>query len=328
MPLPDNAHVTLKELKDFAPFAGDARDDAAERAIGRASSVVDGEGLGGRRTIYRGPVEDDDSVMLSATLANGNSVPAIVGGAWSNAAGRTLVVTLVDADRNLTAGTLTVTGTVDGVGGVTETFDLTQGNVFHGLKFFTAISALALTGVAGAGQGDTLKIGTSEGYRELYSPCYGQTIIRPLEWPVRNVVQVHEDWDRVFGSASLLVAGTDYELRNAGSILRAIVRLSSGLDSTWLAGTRVAQGRMSAGYKGPAEVPWKIKGVTLELAAWFLQHSDRKQYGLQSQSDAMGSRSFSGPPMLSQGMKNELGEYFRAEVDPTAERDFVLEAVV
>ena len=315
MALPDNALVTLAELKEFIPVEGTGKDSVLERAIGRASAAIEGEGAGGRRLVYRGPVEDDDNIMASATLANGASTPAIA--AQPNSAGRTLVVTRVDADRGLTAGTLTVTGTVGGVAGTTEAFDLTQSEVLHGVKFFTAISALALAGVAGAGNGDTLKIGTSAGYTELYSPSGGQSEVRPEQWPVRSVVQVHESYDRVFDATTLLVVTTDYELRNQGTIRRAIARLDGGLDSTWTAGHRVVQARLSAGYKGPAEVPQKIRGVCCELAAWLFT---RKEYGLTSTSDGLGSRSFSGPPMLTAGMKAELGEFYRAELLPTCER--------
>lgn len=323
MALPSNAQVTLAELKDYIPKAGGAQDDFLERMIGRASASIEAEGLRFRRAVYRGPVEDDDNIMASATIANGASAPAIAG--QPSSAGRTLVVTKTDPDRGITAGILTVTGTVGGIPGSTETFDLTQGNELHGVRFFTAISGLALSGVTGAGAGDALKVGTSAGYTELFSPC-GRSEIHPLEWPIRNVVQVHESYDRLFDATTLLTVTTHYELRNAGTVRRALARVDGSTDIAWASGRRVVQARLSAGYKGPGEVPVKIKGVCLELAAWHAQHADRHEYGLSSRSDALGSVTRTGPPMLTQGMKAELSEFCRAEIEPTAERAWQDEA--
>lgn len=315
MALPDNAHATLAELKVFMPRDGAKADELLrmETALGRASAMVDGEGLGGRRTVYRGPVSSYNDIAAAQTIANGTSTVTIAGA--PNSAGRTLVVRKTDPDRGITAGILTVSQASPVL---TETFDLSLGDVLHGIRFFTGAVTAALTGVAGAGSGDTLEIGTSEGYSEFYSPCAGAKIIKPREWPVRNY-RLYEDADRVFGVDTLLVAGTDYELRNAESILRAFARLSDGADSTWLAGTRTQKGFMSAGYRGTGEVPQKIKGVTLELAAWMLQRTTG-MFGLTSNTDGMGSRSVSGPPILTTGMKADLGEFYRSEVMPTAER--------
>lgn len=315
--LPAYALVSLAELKRYMPAQGTAKDLELEEAIAIASQDIEEEGLGGRRLIYRGPVEDDDNIMVAATLANGSSTPAIAG--QPNSAGRTLVVKRVDADRGVTGGILTVTGTVGGVAGSTEVFDLTLGDELHGVKFFTAVSALALTGVTGSGSGDTLQIGTSAGYTELYSPRDTSEII-PIEWPIQNVIEVNEDLNSVFGSTTALTAGTQYELREASTLRRRIARISNGLDFAFYSGYRVVRGRMSAGYRTQAMVPPKIKGVCKELAAWYFQHSERHQYGLQSTSDALGSRSFSGPPMLTTGMKDRLAAYLRPEFGVTAER--------
>jgi hypothetical protein len=318
MALPSNALISLAELKDYIPVTGTGKDTELERTIGRASSVVEGQGVRYRRLVYRGPIEDDDNIMAVATLANGTSAPAIAG--QPNSAGRTLVVKRVGG-RELTRGTLTVTGTVGGVVGVTEVFDLMAGDELHGVKFFTAISLLGLAGVAGARASDTLQIGTSPGYTELYSP-YGHEI-RPENWPLRSVAAVHEDSSRVFGVDTLLVAGTDYELRNEWSELRSIARLSGGDYTSWSGGEWVVKARLSAGYRTQAEVPAPIKGVCLELAKWYFQHSEKEQAGLSSVSDGLGSRSFSGPPILTDGMLADLSGYKRREFLPTARRAWV-----
>jgi hypothetical protein len=324
MPLVPYAQVSLTELKAFMGVAGDTKDQELEGCIALASQDVEEEGLGGRRVVYRGPIESLVNVMAQATLANGDSVPAIAG--QPNSSGRTLVVTKVDADRGISAGTLTVTGTVGGVAGSTETFDLTAGNELHGVKFFTAISALALTGVAGAGGGDSLKIGTSPGYTEFYSPC-DTSEITPIEWPIQNVIEVNEDINRTFPTTTALTAVTQYEIREGSSARRRIARVSSSLDFGFYSGYRVVRVRYSAGYKTQATVPQKIKSVCLELAAWYFQHSDRRQYGLTSISDATGSRSFSGPPVMTSGLSGRLAAYVRPEFEMTADRDFVLEPV-
>jgi hypothetical protein len=316
--------VSLAELKRFITAGGEARDQELEDAIALASQDIEEEGLGGRRVVYRGPIEDDDNIIASATLANGASSPAIAG--QPSSSGRTLVVTKSDADRGLTGGTLTVTGTVGGVLGSTEVFDLTAGDELHGVKFFTAVSALALDGVAGAGGGDTLKVGTSEGYTEFYSP--GDSEITPIEWPIQNVIEVNEDLNGVFGVTTALTAVTQYVIRSPYTAARRIARVSNLLDFSFYRGYRVVKVRYSAGYRTQASVPQKIKGVCLELAAWYFQSSTRKQYGLLSTSDGSGSRSFSGPPMLTSGMMTRLAAYVRPEFAVTAERDFQLEAAL
>jgi hypothetical protein len=319
MALPSNAHVTLAELKDYMPKSGEARDGFFERMIGRASAQIDGEGLGFRRAVYRGPVESYNNLVAAAAIANGSLTVL----AAPNSAGRTIVVRKTDADRSLKAGILTITQATPAL---VETFDLSHGDELHGLKFFTNTVTAALTGVSGAGTGDTVEVGTSAGYTELYSPHGGQAEIVPLEWPVRNVAQVHESYDRLFDATTLLTVATDYELRNQGTIRRAIARVDGSSDIAWASGRRVVQARLSAGYKGPAEVHVKIKGVCLELAAWHAQHAEKDAYGLSSVSDALGNRSFSGPPMLTTGMKAELSEFRRAEFGPTAERAWQEEA--
>lgn len=322
MALPAYAQATIAEFKRFAMFTGTDRDDAIEEAIARASLDVEEEGLGGRRVVYRGPIEDDNNIVASADLTN---TPVLTVAGQPNSAGRTLIVTKTDTLRVLTAGTLTVTGTVGGTVGVTEVFDLMAGNELHGIKFFTAVSAAALTDVAPASGTKTIKVGTSEGYTEFYSPneCAEVT---PIEWPLQNVHEVAEDINRVFGSTTVLTVTTQYEVRNPSTVRRRIVRVSNFTEFPFYSGYRVVRARMSAGYRTSASVPQKIKGVCLELAAWHFSHSESKQFGLSSVSDGMGSRSFSGPPVVTAGMKDRLATYLRSEFCLTGERDFALEA--
>jgi len=319
MALPAYALVTLDELKRYFPASGDGKNAELEEAIARASQDIEEEGVGGRRLIYRGPVESYTSIV-SAGVVVASGALTIVGA--PNSAGRTLIVRKNDADRSINSGTLTVSQAAPVL---SETFDLTAGDELHGVKFFTAAVTAALSGCSGMNAGDTVDVGTSAGYTEFYSPN-GSSEVTPIDWPIQNVVEVNEDLNLLFGSTTALTAATQYVIREPASVRRRIARISNLLDFAFYAGYRVVRARMSAGYRTQAKVPQKIKGVCLELAAWHFQHSEGKQYGFQSVTDGMGSRSFFGPPMLTSGLKNRLAAYLRPEFHCTGERDVDLDA--
>ena len=312
MSLRAEVYATLAELDRFASTAGTGKLDLKEEALAWASLEVEGPAGLDRKGIYRGPVESYDSVVSAVAIANG----AVAVDAAPNSAGRTLIVRKTDADRSITAGILTVTQANPAL---VETFDLSKGDEIHGIEFFTAAVTAALSGVSGAGAGDVLDVGTSAGLVELYSPRAGQVEIRPRQWPIRRVHKLWESYDRIFTDPTKLVAGTDYELRNTDSIRRAIARLSSGQDSSWISGRRVIKGQLSLGWKGNGEVPFNVKAVVLDLAAWWFGWATGKRFGLQSETDASGTRTYSGPPMITEGMRARLGGEIRTEVDPTGE---------
>jgi hypothetical protein len=312
MALPTHALVTLAELKSFMPTQGTGKDAQLERAIDCASRDIEEDGVGGRRLRWRAPTEDPDAIY-SGTWSTGTPAPS----GQPSSAGRFAVITF---PATATTGTVTITGTVGGVAGVTEAFDAVNGLLQYGLKPFTAVAALAIAGGSGTG---TVKVGTSLGYVELYSP--GGCEITPIEWPIRYVAEVNEDLARVFAAATALAA-TQYEIREPSSIGRRIARVSGHLDFPFLSGYRAVKARLSAGYQTTAEVPSKIKGVCLELAAWYFQYSEGKEYGMASRTDALGTVTRTGPPMLTMGMKDRLSAYLRAEFESTAQRDFDLEA--
>jgi hypothetical protein len=307
--------ATVAEFLVFYPLEGKGTADAIEASLEDASFDIEGAGLGGRRGVYRGPVEDDASICAAQAIADG----ALVIADPPAAAGRTLVVTKTDTDRSLTAGILTVSQADPPL---SETFDLTLGNQLHGVKFFTAVVTATLSGVNGAGSGDTVKVGTSPGYTELYSPSGGCSLITPREWPVLYVADVFSDYYRVFGADTLLQEGVDFELRNVDTSKRSIARISNGLDVPWAAGHRTTKARMSAGWNGVARVPRNVKGVCLELAAWHYQHRVKKEHGLVSRQDQGGNVTRSGPPMLTQGMRARLSTEWRPDAMPTAERSW------
>lgn len=315
MALASYAHATLAELERFGSFPGDRKAELLEEALAWASLEVNTSGLGGRKLVYVGPVESYVSIVSAQTITNGSSTPTVAGPPSSE--GRTLIVRKTDPDRSISAGLVTITQASPAL---VETFDLTKGDEIHGIEFFTSDVTVALSGVVGAGAGDTLDVGTSTGLIELYSPKFYACEIRPLQWPIRRVHKVWEDSLHTFGDSTVIAAGTGYEIRNPSSIRRALARLSgAGIDSSWIAGRRVIKDQLSAGHKGTAEVPAQAKAVTLELAAWYFQWITGKKFGLQSVSDAAGNRTFSGPPALTSFMKERLGTEYRYEVDPTAE---------
>jgi hypothetical protein len=304
--------ITLDEFKRHYPLAGTAQDVYAREAITGASRVI--EHYLQRRLVYRAPGEDpeNDNIVVAVTYANG---PLTVEG-QPGPGGRTLIVTLTTA----TAGTITVTGTVSGVPGTTEVFDAANGLVQHGVKFFTAISGII---VAGAGGGGQVKVGSSAGYIEYHSPRYGAEI-KALEWPIRQVAEVNEDLSLVFGASTVLVETTDYEIRKER---RALARVSGRLAFPWLIGHRVVRLTYSAGYFGTASVPRDIKEVACRLSAWGFREALKSEPGMASGSNATGSFVFSGPAMLTTGMKAQLDPYLRPDLfDWTGERDFDLEA--
>jgi hypothetical protein len=318
--------VTLAEFKDFLPKSGSARDAAMRVAITRASREL--EGACGRRFIYRAPPEVDGAanILASRTLVDETIASGSLA-AQPNSAGRTLIITVTDADASVTAGTVTVTGTVAGVAGTTEAFNLAGGLIQHGVKFFTAISQIVVA-VTGEGAGDTIKVGSSLGYVEYYTiPCglnSDRSILRTIERPLQQVLAVYEDPYRVYGSDTLLVAGTDYVVsKDAGRI----ERLSSGVGYAWQIGRRAIKAVNSAGYFGTTNVPADLKGHALHLAAQFYLEADKGQIEVASGSNALGSWTRMGPAGLTRKTHDALWStgHIRIE-DVTAERDFDLEA--
>lgn len=290
--------ITLAELKRYVPSVGTAKDTELREAIARASAAV--EGYLDRRLVFRAPTESATSIRSSTAWSDGS--PAATG---QPSAARTLVVSWTAA----TAGALTVTGTVDGATGQTETFDIVNSladRVLYGVKFFTAVSGLTIVGATGGGN---VTVGTSLGYLGYFNSC-GDVYLRPRQRPIRYVGEINEDVSRVFGASTALVQGVDFEVREG----RRLARIYAGLDFSWLAGRRVVKGRTSAGYFTVANVPVKLKLVCARRAAWDFSWSEGRNHGLTVVSDASGNRSFSGPPMFTAADEEALAEYIRGDV--------------
>jgi hypothetical protein len=303
--------ITIPELKRHVPFSGNGQDAFAAEEISRASRTI--EQYLDRRIVYRAPGEDEqnDNAVASASWASGSFSIASQPGTG----GRTLIVTWDVA----TSGALTVTGTVNGAAGTTEVFEAANGRVQHGVKFFTAISAVAAVNAQGSG---TVKLGYSQGYVEYHTPHYPSELAT-IEWPIRQVAEVNEDLNLVFGSTTALTTA-QYQIRHER---RCIARVSGGLDFPWYAGRRVVKVTYSAGYFGTANVPQDLKQVACRLVGWSMREALRQQHGQQSGTDASGTFAVVGPAMLTTGMKAQLDLYIRGELfDRSGERDFDLEA--
>lgn len=348
MSLPAYALCSLADLKDEVRAQGIGVDALLERIIGRCSLGVEARALRGRRVIYRGPIESSTSVVNVQAFTSGALTLA-----GQPAGARTLLATLTgDTDRTVTAGVVTVTGTVGGVPGQTETFDFGTGAAeIHGVKFFTAVSAAALAGAVGGGAGDKVSVGTSKGYVEYHSPglrsggggvygsgggiygsgggggydasnyAYGPPILYTTDWPIQNVYEVNEDYTRAFASPTVLVADTDYLLNARDGELR---RLSGSYEGYWLKGLRSVRLIHSAGYAGLAAVPQDIADFTLRLAALTYREIVRQQQGITSQSDVTGNVtviSRFASSSLTEAMCEELAEHRMVRYGPLPERD-------
>jgi hypothetical protein len=304
--------VTQAEFKRYLPLSGVKEDQNVQEHISRASRVI--EQYLDRRLVYRAPGEDgqNDNIVASANYATG----ALTVAAQPGSGGRTLILTVDTA----TAGTVTVTGTVAGVVGTTEVFDVANGRLQHGVKFFTAISGIAVAGASGNG---SVKVGSSAGYVEYHTPYSGESELWTLEWPIRQVAEANEDVSLTFGSSTALSA-SQYQVRRE---LRKIARVSTGLDFPWYSGRRVVRLTYSAGYFGVANVPDDLKLAACKLAAWSYRESSRQRHGEASGADATGSFVLLGPAMLTTGMKADLDPYLRPDMfDRTGERDWDTEA--
>lgn len=308
------AAVTRAQVKAYGPFSGTALDAFIDEECGRWTREV--ERFLGRRLVYRAPTEDDDSILTATAWAT--STPAPTG--QPTAPGRTLVVTF---PSTATAGILTVTGTVAGVLGVTEAFDVTTGPLtLYGVKFFTAVSGIAITGASGTGN---VKVGTSVGLVEYHSPSQysrSPSRLRAADWPIRQVADLNEDSTGVYDAGTGLVFGTSYTLYDR----QYLVRSDGGQPVSWTVGSRSVRVIYSAGYFTVANVPPEIQSVILELIVWNIRHTQRGMQGTASGTDGTGTFVFqSGPPFITEVMAGRLRDHKNPDTS-SASRDFDEEA--
>lgn len=325
---PPESLFTVAELKAVLSLQGPGKDDFLATICGWCVGDIETEL--DRRLVYRAPPEsvNKNNIVASRTLAN----ETIPGGSITQPDddGRTLIYTVTNPSRSVSAGLITVTGTVDGVTAQVEVVDLAHGLNQHGIKPFEAIASIVTSVVVGIGTGDTLKIGSSAAYTEYHTPVHTHDRypepfgLWAIEWPIQHVISIHEDADRVYGTGTELIAGVDYRIADR----QRIVRLDSGGGySLWGDASRAVRFIGSSGYFGSRNVPQRLKRLALRLGALYYQEADKGQIEMASGSNALGSWSRFGPAGLTLPMKRDLDSYRRFSFGGmTGERDFDQEA--
>lgn len=315
------ALVHPDEFKRTITAQGGSKDDVIERAINTASRLIEAEL--GRRLRYRSPAEQENAANTVADVAL--AVGSLTVAEQPDSSGRTLIVSLTDADRSVKVGTVTVTGTVGGVAAQTEVFTLSDGPRLHGRKFFSAISGITVAGVTQpTGGADTIRIGTSLGMVEYHTPRDPYTI-RLLERPYM-IAELNEDpVDLEYAALTALVHDVDYRFAFDG----LVTRIDSRRAYAWRSGYRALKARYSGTYGALSTIPDDLRQLCISIAAPMYQEMNRADVGMQTQSDALGNFTRFGPSgVLTQGHKDALAEYRKPDLFyATGQRDFDLEAV-
>jgi hypothetical protein len=259
-------------------------------------------------------VESLVSVVASVLPAVGTLT--VVPAATPLPAPRTLVVDITDADNSITAGTLTVSGTVAGAS-VSRTFDLTRGGRQHGTDFWTSIASATIAGLTGGTGADRISIGTSEGYLEYHTLPAAAESFELLDRPLAHLLTVHESSQHVWDSSTLLVEGTDYATSKSNG---RVTRLSSGDLYVWDYGWRTIRVAYSAGYSSAA-VPEDLKLACLELAALIWKQQDLKTYGVSGMANELGNWTRYKPVEIAADLASKLEQYRRTGFGvPTGDR--------
>jgi hypothetical protein len=148
--------------------------------------------------------------------------------------------------------------------------------------------------------------------------------IRTGEWPIISVTSVYESIPvpRIYDATTLLTA-SQYEIVKPKGVIR---RLETIGPWPWWPGHHAIQLNYAAGYQAtdgtPAQaipIPWDLKQAALFIAASIFKESNRQQWGVSSQSDALGNVTrFMGyiPP----SMADILASHARQDFDRTWER--------
>jgi hypothetical protein len=318
--------ITLDEFKAYAPVTGSGSDARLRSLISVYSRAIEAEL--GRRIRYRAPAElaGAANIVAAVAIANGAQVLA----AQPDSLGRTLIITIYDPNHSISAGTVTVTGTLDGVAGATEVVTIiemdrtTDGWVHYSTKVVTALTSVAVAALAGNVAADTLSVGTSLGYVEYHTrrpsePCD----LWAMEWPLISVIEVNEDSNRVFGAGTRLVAGTDYV---ATSHNGRVARLSSALRWSWSPGWRAVKKETVAGFTR-AGVPAELKDACCQAVTMGHDQAVANRVGVRSVSDATGNWTRFSGYQLTPEIREQIAHLRRRRYGAeTGERDWDLEA--
>jgi hypothetical protein len=313
------ALVTLAELKEIFPVSSTGRDDAFRNAINRASRWC--EEQASRRFVFRAPTVSATAIIAAITA---DGAQAIAGS--PPAPGGTLVVYKPAA---LTGGTLVVTGTVGGVEGVTETFDLSlEVSAIYGVKGFTNVASATVAGRQGSG---TATVGYSLAYVDYFTPDRCATELWLVDYPVQQVLAVHEDATRAYGSDTLLAEGTDFlvtggQVSRHRGVLQRTSSATSGL-AAWLSAFRAQRVIHSAGYFTVANVPQGLKSIAARLARFYFdQEQGESSQDVAQETDSMGSRTRVSRKEFMAAIREDLEEYVNHGYPVDAIRDWDQEA--
>jgi len=149
---------------------------------------------------------------------------------------------------------------------------------------------------------------------EYHSPL-GPWTLYSKQYPIISVTSIHETLTRTYDATTLLVENTDYVIESSdeGKIIR-VAGLTSG-PMAWAIGYRTVKLIYAAGYKSPtggaagAALPDDLVAIARRLCARMWKEQERRQWDVQSQSDAAGNFQRFGPAMLLQAEKDALGPY-------------------
>ena len=137
------------------------------------------------------------------------------------------------------------------------------------------------------------------------------------QWPLISVTSIHEDTNRTYGASTLLTVTTDYIVHlAAGKITR--VHSSGGSPRAWQTGFRAVEHIFTAGYATTATVPAGLKYISLRVMALAWREVARKQQGVASVSDDLGSVTRLFPAGLTPQIKNDLFAWKRSHFSATA----------
>lgn len=152
----------------------------------------------------------------------------------------------------------------------------------------------------------------------------GRAEIYTGQWPIIAITTIHESISQppVYDAGTLLTA-SDYEVLKPRGVIRRLAGYGSGL---WASGNRAVQIVYSAGFRktdgtpsGAVAVPDDLQQACMFVAASIAKESDRKQWGVSSQSDALGNVThFMG--YLPPSMREMLSHYRRLGFGGTWER--------
>lgn len=138
------------------------------------------------------------------------------------------------------------------------------------------------------------------------------------QWPIiGNLVSVHESDGRTYDATTLL-ASTDY-VSNAAAGRVTRVAGATGGPQNWLSAYRGIKVVYAAGYANTAAVPAAIKEVCLRLCALSWAEVDRKQHGVNTVTDALGTITRFSAARLTPDMKDALAPFARREAIQTGE---------